>query len=232
MTLTLRSAAAAAARATSRNNATGNARMTILLFTRKGLRWTDCAGLLALRVRMACTIRFGPRPSRDRPQWPEAFPRLQLRGSAGFTPASQSSPSGKDAPSEGYEKEQKKLYEEFTEGRVWKSNGQAVGQWICLDPNEQDPRWRHPERSRPSGGVRDLPLIGPCVRDQTSRIEFEGEDFPTALHLNRSACNKGTPPYRPWSRSPQRIRLRGRAQPAGRSDSVRALHQPRHAERG
>jgi hypothetical protein len=34
-------------------------------------------------------------------------PRLQLRGSAGFTPASLSSPSGKDARSERNAKEQK-----------------------------------------------------------------------------------------------------------------------------
>jgi hypothetical protein len=32
------------------------------------------------------------------------FPRLQLRGSAGFSPASQSSPSGKDARSEDFAK--------------------------------------------------------------------------------------------------------------------------------
>ena len=32
------------------------------------------------------------------------FPRLQLRGSAGFAPASLSSPSGKDARSEGITK--------------------------------------------------------------------------------------------------------------------------------
>ncbi len=35
------------------------------------------------------------------------FPRLQLRGSAGFSPASLSSPSGKDARSERHDKEQK-----------------------------------------------------------------------------------------------------------------------------
>src|SRR4029077_171868 len=52
MTLTLRSAAEAAARATRTKNKARNARITILLFTRKGLRWTVYAGLLALRVRM------------------------------------------------------------------------------------------------------------------------------------------------------------------------------------
>src|SRR5260370_5666151 len=52
MTLTLRSAADAAARATKIKNEARSARITILLFTRKGLRWTVFAGLLALRVRM------------------------------------------------------------------------------------------------------------------------------------------------------------------------------------
>jgi len=40
------------------------------------------------------------------------FPRLQLRGSAGFPPASLSSPSGKDARSERSYKEQKQPYNE------------------------------------------------------------------------------------------------------------------------
>jgi hypothetical protein len=35
------------------------------------------------------------------------FPRLQLRDSAGFAPASLSSPSGENAPSDGLEKERK-----------------------------------------------------------------------------------------------------------------------------
>jgi hypothetical protein len=35
------------------------------------------------------------------------FPRLQLRGSAGFAPASLSLPSGKDAQTEGHFKERK-----------------------------------------------------------------------------------------------------------------------------
>src|ERR1700683_5321759 len=52
MTLTLRSAADAAARAAKTKNEARSARITILLFTRKGLRWTVYAGLLALRVRM------------------------------------------------------------------------------------------------------------------------------------------------------------------------------------
>src|SRR5258708_12388551 len=53
MTLTLRSAANAAEKETKKSkNKTRSARITILLFTRKGLRWTVYAGLLALRVRM------------------------------------------------------------------------------------------------------------------------------------------------------------------------------------
>src|SRR5580700_11781508 len=52
MTLTLRSAADAAAIETKIRNEARSARITILLFTRKGLRWTVYAGLLALRVRM------------------------------------------------------------------------------------------------------------------------------------------------------------------------------------
>src|SRR5260370_16403053 len=52
MSFTLRSAADAAARAKIIKNETRSARITILLFTRKGLRWTVYAGLLALRVRM------------------------------------------------------------------------------------------------------------------------------------------------------------------------------------
>src|SRR5271169_3222275 len=69
MTLTLRSAADAAARATNSKNEALSARITILLFTRKRLRWTVYAGLLALRVRMfdPCAFRtseFLQRPSR------------------------------------------------------------------------------------------------------------------------------------------------------------------------
>src|SRR5271169_33578 len=84
MTLTLRSAADAAARATKIKNVTRDTCMTILLFTRKGLRWTDCAGLLALRVRMACAIQFGPRPSRDHSQWPEAVSSLTVARQRGI----------------------------------------------------------------------------------------------------------------------------------------------------
>src|SRR5579864_2692752 len=50
------------------------------------------------------TIRSRPRPSRF-PSGRGQFPRLQLRGSAGFAPASQSSPSGEDARSERHFKE-------------------------------------------------------------------------------------------------------------------------------
>src|SRR5258708_25778842 len=83
-TLTLRSAADAAARATRSNNEAQSARITILLFTRKGLRWTVYAGLLALRVRMheqrlatgrwqfARASGFYSRPSRDCSQWTAA----------------------------------------------------------------------------------------------------------------------------------------------------------------
>ncbi len=42
---------------------------------------------------------------KNRPGGREQFPRLQLRGSAGFAPASLSSPSGKDARSENIYKE-------------------------------------------------------------------------------------------------------------------------------
>src|ERR1700730_8456616 len=41
-----------------------------------------------------------------RPSGRRQFPRLQLRGSAGFSPASLSSPSGEDARSERHHKEQ------------------------------------------------------------------------------------------------------------------------------
>src|ERR1700733_13432420 len=106
MTLTLRSAANAAgrARATKIKNEAQSARITILLFTRKGLRLTVCAGLLALRVRMlerqasgkwpfaiALASGFCRRSSQDSPGDQLRFSRLQLRGSAGFAPASLSS---------------------------------------------------------------------------------------------------------------------------------------------
>ena len=45
-------------------------------------------------------IRIRPRPSREFPSGRGQCPRLQLRGSAGITPASLSSPSGEDALSE------------------------------------------------------------------------------------------------------------------------------------
>jgi hypothetical protein len=51
------------------------------------------------------SIRGRPRPSREIPSGREQCPRLQLRGSAGFAPASLSSPSGEDARSEGIGKE-------------------------------------------------------------------------------------------------------------------------------
>src|ERR1017187_9334334 len=97
MTLTFRSAADAAARETKSKNEARNARITILLFTRKGLRRTIYAGLLALRVRMANPAVRNTRLLADGlpgnfPSDRLQFPRLQLRGSAGIAPASQSLP--------------------------------------------------------------------------------------------------------------------------------------------
>ena len=43
-------------------------------------------------------------------------PRLQLRGSAGFTPASLSSPSGKDARSEEMPKSRNSVQRIYTDG--------------------------------------------------------------------------------------------------------------------
>src|SRR5271165_3435035 len=54
------------------------------------------------------------------PSGREQFPRLQLRGSAGFSPASLSSPSGKDARSERYDKDQKQPPQE-SNGRPCRS---------------------------------------------------------------------------------------------------------------
>ncbi len=55
------------------------------------------------------------------------FPRLQLRGSAGFSPASLSSPSGKDARSEEHCKDQNNRREESNGLRVQKSIMRAAG---------------------------------------------------------------------------------------------------------
>src|ERR1022692_2649096 len=113
MTLTLRSAADAAARETKSKNEARSARITILLFTRKGLKWTVYAGLLALRVRMRRvaisiwpehTDSAGGLPG-NAPSGRLRFSRLQLRGSAGIAPASLSLPWGKDAQTEGHFKE-------------------------------------------------------------------------------------------------------------------------------
>ena len=71
---------------------------TILLCTRKRLKLTDRAGLLASRVRMITASGYAP-AFPGSPSGRGQFPRLQLRGSAGFSPASLSSPSGKDARS-------------------------------------------------------------------------------------------------------------------------------------
>jgi len=48
------------------------------------------------------------RPSRDEPSGRRQFPRLQLRGSAGFAPASLSLPGGKDAHTYEHLKELKR----------------------------------------------------------------------------------------------------------------------------
>src|SRR5258706_2115360 len=132
MTLTLRSAADAAARATKSKNEERKTCMTILLFTRKGLRWTVYAGLLALRVRMLivtvhnirlCTAGLpGIHPSgRLRSS------RLQLRGSAGIAPASLSLPEGKDAQTEGHFKEREKVVRGIYRGGAVKVNCRADG---------------------------------------------------------------------------------------------------------
>src|ERR1700730_8707097 len=57
--------------------------------TRKGLVWTVHAGILASRAstRLPTYERYN-RPSRVLPSDRLCFPRLQLRGSAGFSPAS------------------------------------------------------------------------------------------------------------------------------------------------
>ena len=62
------------------------------------------------------------------------FPRLQLRGSAGFTPASLSSPSGKDARSEEDYKEQ----EQPCERMYWLGVGEvkcesSFARWTAED---------------------------------------------------------------------------------------------------
>ena len=58
----------------------------------------DRAGLLASRVRID-GIQIRSRPSRIHSSGRRQFPRLQLRGSAGFAPASLSSLSSEDARS-------------------------------------------------------------------------------------------------------------------------------------
>src|SRR6266403_5973884 len=77
-TFILSSAADAAATAEKSKNEAQSARITILLFTRKRLRWTVYAGLLALRVRMLNpagsehSVSYR-RPSRGFSQWPAAI---------------------------------------------------------------------------------------------------------------------------------------------------------------
>jgi hypothetical protein len=60
------------------------------------------------------------RPSRGIPSDRQRFPRLQLRGSAGFAPASLSLPSGKGAHPVGF-KEQELLVQGIYEGSHRKS---------------------------------------------------------------------------------------------------------------
>jgi len=70
---------------------------------------TDRAGLLALRVRVSNQKVRPPTPPAAFPEFSsgrEQCPRLQLRGSAGFTPASLSLPSGKDARPVCHDKDQ------------------------------------------------------------------------------------------------------------------------------
>src|ERR1700739_480333 len=76
MTLTLRSAADAAEKETRSKNQAQSARITILLFTRKGLRWTVYAGLLALRVRMVEQLS-AVRHADDRWSYPTSENSLQ-----------------------------------------------------------------------------------------------------------------------------------------------------------
>jgi hypothetical protein len=155
--LTFSSAADAAARAAKNKSEAPNARMTILLFTRKGLRWTDCAGLLALRVRMA----------RAHPVRPAAFPGSFPVAGGSFLAYSCAAawdshplPSLRQAAKTRLPKDLKK--NQKTRARNLPTGGRGsqmvrmFRQLISLDSNEQHPRWRHPERSRPSGGVRDL----------------------------------------------------------------------------
>ena len=123
---------------------------TILLYTRKGLTWTVCAGLLALRVRMACwDIRLlaaglpGTHPSDQR-----RFPRLQLRGSAGFAPASLSSPSGEDARTEGQCERTKKLWGAIYRDGVVKVKSAANLTWPETLSCRPSRRWLRRIRGR------------------------------------------------------------------------------------
>jgi len=63
-------------------------RMHSSFVSRKGLVWTVRASLLALRVRQLSLSDECTRPSQGYPVTGCEFPRLQLRGSAGFSPAS------------------------------------------------------------------------------------------------------------------------------------------------
>src|SRR6266446_7296815 len=89
MTLILSAAAEAAATRTMKPARIRRNRMHSSFNTRKGLGWTVHAGLLASRVRTPLsTFDEYKRPSRVCPSDRLRFPRLQLRGSAGFSPAS------------------------------------------------------------------------------------------------------------------------------------------------
>src|SRR5438309_6856280 len=90
----------------------------------------DRAGLLASRVRIisrsANALVLPGISSSGRWQ----FPRLQLRGSAGFSPASLSSPSGKDARSKQI------TMTEIRNNRRQESNGWRIGKSTAVGPHD------------------------------------------------------------------------------------------------
>src|SRR6266550_2460256 len=98
-TLILSSAAEAAASKIAKQERTRENRMHSSFSRERGLVWTVRAGLLAWRVRISsgqlCPLisisSYRGRPSQRSTGDRRQFPRLQLRGSAGFSPASQSS---------------------------------------------------------------------------------------------------------------------------------------------
>ena len=115
------------------------------------------------------------------------FPRLQLRDSAGFAPASQSSPSGKDARSKGIRKSRY--------GRAHESNGMHIAK-STSDPVEE--RWsRLPTRlgsracpramwGRPPSAVRRSEAPQSRCRDHSRRPG-------AGSHLSRASCGRACP---------------------------------------